>query len=357
MAVGSHHVPRFLLRRFSPSPGEKNSPIWTMDKASGRVVLTRVNSVAVINDYYRTSLGTKLPPDFVEHRTLGGIEEAAKPLVERLVTGEELAPRDRLHLALFLFAQYTRTPRLRAWTIELSGHSIQQRVLAALSDDSKIQRALRKRGQTTSGQAIEEYREEMYRILTNDKWRIEPNQDTQVLLMLHGIQEVAPLIAGSMTWICQRTTPDRPFVLCDHPLAIYDPVRSEGPGVGWFSSASVEVSIPLDPQLCLLLFPGAPSQISSEVDAGTVNHMNLKTFASAEWAIYGHTESVLRDVQALAQANVETVERYRPQPPALITLERYANAEHYHAINVVQPKEKSKRGRTSPRHSSKTAKL
>jgi hypothetical protein len=83
----------------------------------------------------------------------------------------------------------------------------------------------------------------------------------------------------------------------------------------------------------------------SNVGTETVRDANLRTYASAEWAIYGDSEDLLQEVKRDAEANPEKVARYTPQAFDLLFFERDEDAKDLHAVSVVQPPRKPGRGR------------
>jgi Protein of unknown function (DUF4238) len=308
-----HYVPRMVLRRFSPRPEAKNPPLWGLDKASGGVRRTSVdNELVVTHETLLQHPGPSLNMHSIED-LFGEVEGATVPIINNLKEGMALTDEERVTMAVFLFFQQQRTPRGRQWMT-----FIQERLATMDLEDRLVDKELVRTvlGENMSDDEIDHWQEEQ-----KGKWTVRPSHDREVIGMLFAIEEIVPIIAGRMSWICQRTTADVPFIISDHPLAIFDPHRRRS-GSGWHASPGVEVTMPLDAQFSLILTPGSPTITYGNVPPATVTDINLRTYASAEWTIYGTSREVVNAAHNSALESPEKVNEYTPQPYRLFVLEQ-----------------------------------
>jgi hypothetical protein len=108
--------------------------------------------------------------------------------------------------------------------------------------------------------------------------------------------ETAHELIYEMHWLFIEAPRGESFILSDEPMLRHDPANPGG-SAGWRSSATVEVTLPLDPKLCLML-QRFPKNIADWMTAppAQVMDINLRTDASARDAIYGPTQKLLQDV-------------------------------------------------------------
>jgi hypothetical protein len=279
-----HYVPRMVLRRFSPQPTADNLPLRGLDKATGVVRRTSANNELVVTN---ETLLRRPAPDLNMHSIedfFADVEGATVAIIDKLVEGTGLTDDERGTMAVVLFLQQQRTPRGRQWLSFIQEKIATMELERRLADRELVRSVL---GEDTSDEEIERWQEEQ-----KGKWVAKPSHDHEVAGMLYGIETVVPLIAGAMTWICQRTTIDVPFVISDHPLAIFDPRRGRSGG-GWYASPGIEATMPLDARLSLLLTPGPPTITEGHVTPSTVADINLRAYASTEWTIYTRLETSL----------------------------------------------------------------
>jgi Protein of unknown function (DUF4238) len=325
MPVSSHYVPRVILRRFSSSRLHDNPIIWRLDKETGRVSRTSVNNQTVINDYNRISeewsAHMGVTPQYFEHEVFEVVETAAGKLIDKLCDGAMLTDDERVSLAAFVCLQYTRTPRMRTTTMFWQQAMEPFLTKADLHDLEATREAIRKREGGITEEEVDNLVNRTYKELLDEHILLTAGQDREIWSMFLSIDRFAPKVAREMTWIIQRSTEEAPFVISDHPVAIYDPHVGGARGGGWFGSTGTEVSMPLDQELCLMMVPGEPRQNDGVVGQSTVDEMNLKSYGSAEWAVYAHDERVLTRLQTLVEELPAKVRMYTPQPAEISGLE------------------------------------
>jgi Protein of unknown function (DUF4238) len=143
-----------------------------------------------------------------------------------------------------------------------------------------------------------------------------PTRDHEVGAMFMNAEAVVPVVLG-MSWTFVEAPEEARFILSDEPLLRVD-IAHPGASSGWLSSPTIEVTLPLDPGLLLLMRP-QPQLARENVNANPAQVMgfNLRTYASAREFILGPAEEALKDVRAEAERNPSTVDRFRQQPPSV----------------------------------------
>jgi hypothetical protein len=162
-----------------------------------------------------------------------------------------------------------------------------------------------------------------------------------------GVETMPQLIAQKMTWIVLHSERSN-FIISNHPVSVHDPEAGPRRGAGWFSSTKVEVTLPLDARACLLLVPGSPMLHHETADAGTVLEANLRTYAAAQWAIYGPTQASVQHVRAEAKRQRSRAERLTPWPPLIHILEESKGKAAPPQVKIYPAPRTAQRGRSKP---------
>ncbi|HEY2599733.1 MAG TPA: DUF4238 domain-containing protein, partial [Candidatus Dormibacteraeota bacterium] len=311
-----HYLSRFLMRGFSERPDAANPPIWKLDKATGKPSRTSINSDAVVKDFYRLQEVPGLEATQIE-TDLAKIEGIAAVHLSRLVAGGNLSQVDRFELASYINLQHRRTPRGRQWFVEMYEHMskvIMDFNVNRVDTDDKIRDFLRQQGSDTSDDAVLAFRTHL------DDWRsghmrLETTSDHEVMGMFMANNQVAIAIASQMTWTLLRSDPPHEFVLGDHPICMYDPTAIRGHGVGWMSSRETEVSLPVGRYACLVFKVGTPICREDRAAQERVMDLNLRSYATAEWSLFGATQLAVQTVRADARRNTDMIHKYQPRKP------------------------------------------
>ena len=314
-----HIVPRMLLRRFTIDPAADNPELWGLDISSGRPFASSVNNEAVIRHYYRID-EPNLPigPNQAEE-WLSRIESDAAVPIRKLVAGISLSQRERDSMALFLHVTQRRTPQSRAWHAYLDEQMHVEMLKFKLSNPDYIRQVYKGQPGFDTDDGIEAWRIQTLADLESGRLGIESGQNREVAYIFLAADRIVAGLSGATTWQSLRSPTGSEFVCSDNPLNIYDEAAQtrarEHAGVGWVSSPLVQATMPLDPSVCLLVTPGPPRWRATDIDAGTVAEINLRTYAAAEHFIYGRSQDVVQRVRASAKANRARVDKFRPRPP------------------------------------------
>jgi hypothetical protein len=331
-----HYVPRLLLRRFSWEPEAENPGLWRIEKQGGAPAKTSVNNESVIGHFYRLGSTSSLKPTAVEE-ALALVEGDAVEPIRKLVGGEELTARERVRMAMFLFLQRERTPQARVWADFMTERLGALYTEFRLSDPVKFRAAVRAGGSTKSNEEIERLRKEAAYQLESGRLRVTATNDTLIRMMFTVAREMAASIAGQMSWFAAHAPAGYRYICSDHPLLIHDPTAGRERGAAWFSSPGVQVSLPLDPTTCLVLMPGPPTLRFVEADEHEVHELNLRTYASAQWSIYGPTQASVQDIRTEAKRNPSRVSALTARPPGLTVFERMEGAALPHSTTSYRP--------------------
>jgi hypothetical protein len=343
-----HYVPRFLLGRFCGEPAADNPALWRLDKATGRTRRTSVRNEAAVSYYNQLQNVEDLPADFVE-RTLGLVEERAASIVARLVEGEALDEGERLDVALFVYLQHHRTPRGRHWFVHGFEQSQKLELMHRLLDAGQMREFYRSEGEDVSLEEAQERGRALAQELDTGKVQVKVQHDHAVGAMFMFVEDIVPHIAGDMAWtVIHAHTPDE-FIISDHPVLIHDPEAGPDRGVSWLSSPQVRASVPLDSTACLVLRPGPPTLTHERGAPGQVLDLNLGTYASAEWAIYGSTQKTVHTVRSQAKRRKSRVAALTPVPPMLHILERTIGEDAPPTVKTLVPKGKVRSRERWPR--------
>ncbi len=304
------------LKRFAANPGAPSPTVHTMDIATGKPSRAAVRDEAVIGQYNRLLPTSAVSPLYVEE-TLGKLEAAVAQIFDRIVAGEPLSDEQRVHLAFFVYLQFQRTPRGRDRTRWIMEQGMTMALASRLLDSD---------GTELSPMPADSAREAAQHLLAGGV-KVTAGWNAEVLSMFAGCDQIPLMLLQKMTWVIMRALPDDMFILCDHPVHIYDPAAPKERSGGWFSSPMVQITMPIDPRACLLLHPGISTwrEVNSSPEA--VRDLNLKTYASAECRIYGPSQGLLQSIRTDSKRHRDLVAMFTPRPPGIMVLESHEGGD------------------------------
>ncbi len=315
-----HFVPQFLLRRFSIEPAEDAAQLWRLDKATGKTEQRAVRLEAAVTGYNDLLEAENIPKGYVEH-ALSLIEGEAAGIIGDLIEGQSIDPPQRVAMALFLYLQYQRTPRGRQWLTYTFEQSYTLDTMQRLLDPKQVQELHRLQGEEISLEEAERRGREWADQLDSGELILKAGQDHAVGAMFMFAEGAVPAIAGGMSWFVLHAPPGSDFIISDHPILLHDPTAPPGYGAGWLSSPETEATCPLDTTAALVAVPGPPEVQHVDARGNEVEELNLRTYASAEWAIYGRSPGVVQQVRAHAKKQKLRVAEFAPRPPTIHILE------------------------------------
>lgn len=343
-----HFIPKFLLRCFSDDLAAKNPVLWRLDKKTGRPSKSTVNNEAVIGHYNRLKSVPNLAPDAAE-RDLAMIEGVCKPSLDKAIQRQVL-DLDDLHLiAMFSVLQHRRTPRERQWSVELMEHMQRVATEVHISSGTYIREFLESEndGAEVTDDDVDVMRNELLESLREGRIVVQATSDHEVLSTFVAATDVAKEIAQKTSLVCLHGVRAE-FVLSDHPVCIYDPLAPADRGVGWMSSPASQVTFPVSRDTCLFFRPGRMGFAHVDVDRVAVADINLRSYAAAEWSIYGSGQRWVQDTRAGARRNPGKVAQYGPRRPHFILYEQEEGAPEPSLVEVYEPRERVVRGFRPP---------
>ena len=305
-ARNQHYVPSFLLARWA-TPQTRDGRLFSLMVASGDVTQRKPGKVALLRDLYTLDRFEK-SVNLVIEAFLGVIEGYAADPIKRLgAAPAAICDDDRATIAFFLALQQGRTP---------TGLS-QHRQVAQTAAEAALHSFFRDKAAVAS-----RYREKINRNATDDEIRnwaieqitafkegrqtIELPDEAPFQAMLMSVSSVAAVVA-QMNWTLLVGNSE--FVTSDRGLAMWDPQLRASRGNAWESSPAAETTVPVAPNACLKLTPGAGGFAMEHVDTATVGTINLRTYGWAEQAIFGTSDHAVRAVHQAATADPTTVPR------------------------------------------------
>jgi HAMP domain-containing protein len=316
-----------------------------LEKATGRPRHVSPRDATVRRHFYSIDVDEGRRDVAVEE-VLSVIENAAAPMIQRLLDGEDRPVRnDRLTLAMFLAVCWLRTP---VWREETA--SVMEQTAAAMMaesyrlDPGAAQRALADSAMTAD--EIEAFRQAFVEGLESGRWGVEFPQNLMIRYFLEGVDS-ASWVMFMLDWTVVRLDDESPdFIVADNPVSLYDRTPAlPGGGGGLLSSPEAQVFVPLAPRTGLLLESNAAlwqwardhlesfhgmtheerTEIADDREGGWaegiplpefVEELNLRSYAAAERYIFG-TQRAVTDVHRLRRTRATRLAQVAPRGPRM----------------------------------------
>jgi hypothetical protein len=242
--VKQHTLPRFYIAGFYADRPSKDPLVWVYTLPDGPWKRERAKKISVREDYYTDKRAPRDAANGVE-RSLKVTEDRAAEPIQKLARGEAPTAEDMIHLAIFLAAMISRSPRLIAHVgdaVERMHREDMRKLYERAKSDPKefeaILAEMRADGFDTTGITSPE----VFALL--EQLELVLNTAAPAALLLStAIQSVVRLLL-TMQWDVLSTTGDAPFVTCDMPVAMYLP----GVGLifGGIGEPYIEVTLALN---------------------------------------------------------------------------------------------------------------
>ncbi len=247
-----HHTqPKFYLRRFAVPSLQKGESegFWVYRRGQGTPQWLPAETVCIHSHFYSYVDESGKRNAAIED-LLGEVESAVAPVVERLVSGgfAELGNRDRNRLALFVALAYARTPKTRRMVVEAVERREVSKLKELAEDDARLAASVAKFNAARGGTlGADDARRFIADILSGEA-TLRLGDRGQIG---YPLVTVVPLCAlfMRMNWRLLRAPSGVEFVTSDDPVVLAGPAGDSDP----FKSGRLEVTLPLDPQHCLLL--------------------------------------------------------------------------------------------------------
>jgi hypothetical protein len=316
-----HYVAQMNLGKFSVEPDRDNPVLWTLEFGSGRIRRSSVRNEAAVTNYNRLDESNGNNEPELAEQAFSEIESLARPALDKVTDLKPLTSSERMALATFVQLQYQRTPRMRENMRFITVEAARLWVQMKLSDRDRVREFLESEGMATTDEEVDAWRGNLREMVDSGEITPSPGWNSEVLGQFAMAENLPARLCEEMTWNVVRATGRDEFVTSDHPVHIYDPQAYPDRNGGWFSSADVQVTFPVDRKTCLLLHPGPAQWYQIEADSASVRDFNLKTYASSEWRCYGSSQRMLEGLWTAAKRNPKLVDAFRPKPPRMIFVE------------------------------------
>jgi hypothetical protein len=336
-----HYIPQFLLRNFSADQTAKNPRIFRLDKATGRISESTVGNEAVIGQFNRLE-GVSAVANV--EQDLAYIEGTCKPALEKAIGRADLTYEDGELIALFSVLQERRTPRSRQTTAELMEHTYRVGAELEVATGSGVRDFLKAElDREPTEDEVNAKRRELVTDLREGRIVVQATADHEVLSMFVATAEVAHDVMANTHLNCLHAM-GAEFVLADHPVCRFDPTVPNDRGVGWLSSIATEVTFPISRDTCLMFQPGRAGYRHADATKDMVMDINLRSYAVAEWSVYGSGQRWLQDVRTTARRQRSKVARYESHKQHVFFFESKEGESQPHGVQVIEPKDKIVRG-------------
>jgi len=234
--------------------------------------VTNISNIAVERDFYAIHTEAGISQDI--ERRLAAIDGEACAAMERIGSGA-WPPNDHDHdiIANFIALQITRGQDFRELQTEIANDMMRFAARAQAAFPEGIRQIL---GEEVTDEAISE----VTRVLAEGQFTVTPDKSASIVEALTIAANLVQPI-GSMDWALIEL-PGPGFLTSDAPVRMWR--RREGPHDVWGTGVvtAQEISLPLDPQRCLLLQPPdyeTPLKDMSIRDA--VLTLNMRTASGA----------------------------------------------------------------------------
>lgn len=276
-----HIVPRFYLSKFCDPGGL----VWTYS-GLGKPRGAKPEATAVETNFY-SPIGANGERFDEAEKLLAHIEGNAAPLWENLCAGKVLAGEERQHIALFLAAQYLRSPSIIRVGAELRGSLVHQTAQFMASHKEAHDDSVDNYEEETGQKISLEERENMREFMS------DPNNFSINVLrsaglpMLGGIGTLANFFLN-MKWVVGRSKAQH-LITSDSPVTRISNPTTHSPmyGDGAFANKTVVVSFPLTPtRIILLMWQGEEDERVVEIPKTMARKLNGIRAMQAERFVY-----------------------------------------------------------------------
>lgn len=242
-----HFVPRFYIERFADEKGF----ICSYDFEKDTVIQAKSKDTGLEQNFYSPMNESGERFDELEI-WLSQVESIAAPLFDDLHTGRTFIGDEREKLALFIAAQYTRSPMLISCAADFMGqmaHHVGQRLSANPNDHEKSMDEYDKEtGENTSAEEREKMREFL---LNTQNYKINVLQQAG-LSITTGAVDIAKLFI-KMNWFVSEVK-NQHLITSDSPVVkVSDPKTYSAYGDGGFLNKTMYVTFPLSPTRILIM--------------------------------------------------------------------------------------------------------
>jgi Protein of unknown function (DUF4238) len=278
-----HVVPRFYLTRFCDADGM----VWTY-AAKIDAIARKPEATAIETNFYSPVVVGNERFDEIE-TLLARIEGDAAPLWEEVLAGKVMAGEGREKIALFLAAQYLRSPATIAAGAELAAYFMHHTAQFLVSSKEVHDKSVDDYEAETGKAISPEEREKIRDFLKDPKKYYINVLRAAGLPMLGSIGHLADTF-NNMKWLIGRSN-DQHLITSDSPVVRTSDPKTHGQiyGDGAFANKTVRVTFPLSPERILeMSWQGSERERVVEMPKKMAREMNGLRAANAERFLYAN---------------------------------------------------------------------
>lgn len=278
-----HTIPRFYLEGFTAqdSPADQNPYVWIYDlnlkewrKKSPKKILTKTN-------YYDVECTNGKMSRVFEKALSNAESDAAKAMRRIIAPGVTLEQSDRMALAVFVALMHHRVP------------GTHERINKYLTDIAKQKMMVMYNRFKDDDEAWEIYKQNHKDVIRNDLAHVGPealDPSRYKIKIGHGqvlgtafsaLEQIADMISR-MSWTFLLSGGPDFFITSDAPFFLVNP-KSESPIYGHgLAFQDVEVTLPLNRYLALLIHWGNQETRWEPAATQSVRQINQRSYAGAQ---------------------------------------------------------------------------
>ena len=281
-----HHTqPKFYLRRFAVPAPKKGDPdgFWVYRRGQGTPQWLPAETVCIHSHFY-SYVDESGKRNAVIEDLLGEVESKAAPVVEQLVSGGFVAlnNRERNLLALFVALAYARTPKTRRTVVEAVERQEVSKLKDLAEDEARLAASVAKFNAAGDGTLSADDARGFIADIVSGEAALRLGDRGQIG---YPLATVVPLCAlfMRMNWRLLRAPSGVEFVTSDDPVVLAGPAGDPDP----FKSGRLEVTLPLDPQHCLLLtWAGPEADVVASCSRQWADDVVRRTAVGADQEVY-----------------------------------------------------------------------
>lgn len=276
-----HVVPRFYLSKFCDPDGI----VWAYS-GGGQPRGDKPEATAVEKNFY-SPIGADGERFDEAEELLAEIESNAAPLWDELCAGRVMTGDEREHIALFLAAQYLRSPSTVRAGAEMMASFAHHTAQFITADRGAHDQSVDNYEEETGKSISPEEREKMRKFLSDPSNFSINVLRSAGLPMLGGIGNLANIFLN-MKWVVGRSK-DQHLITSDSPVTRISDPRTHSPvyGDGAFANKTVRVGFPLTPTFGMeLTWQGEERERVVEIPKKMAREMNGVRAAQAERFVY-----------------------------------------------------------------------
>lgn len=283
-----HYVPRLHLREFVGS--SPKGMIWTYDKVADTQRPSLPERTGAANNFYSPR---GLEGNFIDDldQWLTGVEDKAAPSYRKLCNLEPLAPQERSDFATFVSSLHLRSPAILRAYAEGYAKTIQ---LATRMRWPTKERFAEEMSATLPPQGVDT----MWDMLKSNGYKMEV--DIKRGLSIMAASDDVQRILFHRNWYLIRPSAGF-FITSDAPVQRVTPKQFHHPayGDGGFAHVQSEVTMPLAPDLLLLITGQELGGWVNLASGLAVQELNRLRAAGADRFLYAHVrETSIRSLAA-----------------------------------------------------------